>query len=84
MVNSRSKPLALMPHDQIPIDQKSVWSLEDAALATTLSKRTIQKAIRSGDLTCIRVGRRVLLFPDAIRAWLASLQDIPATKQEKV
>jgi len=62
----------LLPARQVPIDAKAAWSLDDTALSTTLSKRTIQDAIYRGELPCIRVGRRVLLLPESVREWLVS------------
>lgn len=74
-----STPPALRRPDPTPLSEKLTWSLPDAARATGLSTRTIQSAIYRGELQCIRVGRRVLLSPDAVRSWLASLQ-APATR----
>ncbi len=69
-----STPSALRRPDPTPLSEKLTWSLPDAASATTLSTRTLQSAIYRGDLPAIHVGRRVLLSPDAVRSWLASLQ----------
>ena len=70
----RDTPAALRRPPETPLSEKLTWSLPDAARATGLSTRTIQSAIYRGDLPAIHVGRRVLLSPDAVRAWLASLQ----------
>ena len=42
----------------------------EAADLTQLSVRTILKAIRQGHLVAARVGNRVRIRPDALRAWL--------------
>jgi excisionase family DNA binding protein len=67
-------PSALRRAEPTPLSEKLVWSLADTSNAVGVSVRTVQTAISSGQLVPIRVGRRVLLSPDAVRAWLASLQ----------
>jgi len=42
----------------------------EAADLTQLSVKTILKAIREGHLVAARVGNRVRIRPDALRAWL--------------
>ncbi len=42
----------------------------EAADLTRLSVKTILKAIRQGHLAGARVGNRVRIRPDALRAWL--------------
>lgn len=67
-------PTALQRENPVPLAERLTWTLPDAARATGLSARTIQAAIYSGDLPAIRVGRRVLLSPAAVRTWLDSKQ----------
>jgi hypothetical protein len=67
-------PSALRRAEETPLSEKIAWSLVDAAKATSLSTRFIQHAIKRRDLVPMRVGRRVLLSPDTVRDWLASLQ----------
>jgi len=45
-------------------------SVKDAALALSISERTIRKYIAHGKLPCVRIGRRVLLEPHAIEGLL--------------
>jgi excisionase family DNA binding protein len=42
----------------------------EAADLTRLSVTTILRAIRRGHLVAARVGNRVRIHPDALRAWL--------------
>ena len=42
----------------------------EAAGLAQLSVKTILKAIRQGHLVAARVGNRVRIRPDALRAWL--------------
>ena len=42
----------------------------EAADLTQLSVKTVLKAIRQGHLVAARVGNRVRIRPDALRAWL--------------
>ena len=45
-------------------------SPQQAAVFAQLSPRTVLKAIRQGKLVAARVGNRVRIRPDALRAWL--------------
>lgn len=65
-----SLPPALRRAPETPLSEKAVWSLHDAARATTLSVRTLQKLIAAGRLPATKIGRRVLLDPSAVRAAL--------------
>lgn len=49
-------------------------SIEDAAKAYSLSKRTLQRAIQSRQLRVARVGRRVVIRISEIEKWLALLE----------
>jgi excisionase family DNA binding protein len=60
-------PAALRRPVEIPLHEKPVWSVADAARATTLSTRTIVKLIADGKLPAAKVGRRVLLDPVAVK-----------------
>jgi len=42
----------------------------EAADLAQLSRKTILKAVRSGDLVASRFGNRLRFSPDALRAWL--------------
>ena len=65
-------PAALRRPEPTPLSDKIVWSLADAANATTLSVRTLQNLIAAGKLPATKVGRRVLLDPAAVKAALLS------------
>ena len=74
-----SPPPALRKSDPLPLSEKSVWSLRDAAQATTLSIRTLRKLIADGTIPARRIGRRVLLDPNAVKAAvLATSGNTPA------
>ncbi|MDX1969767.1 MAG: helix-turn-helix domain-containing protein [Planctomycetaceae bacterium] len=75
-MSPKSVASALQRPVETPLADRLTWSLKDAARSTGLSIRTLQSAISRGDLAAIRVGRRVLLSPDAVRAWLASLSTV--------
>ena len=47
-------------------------TIAESAEATTLSRETIKKAVRSGELAAVHIGRRVVIRPAALDAWLAS------------
>lgn len=63
-------PPALRRPVETPLADKLLWSLADAERATSLSKRTLQKLIAAGRLPAVKIGRRVLLDPDAVKASL--------------
>lgn len=64
-------PAALSRRNSIPLAQKPYWSLDDAAEATTLSKRKLQQMIASGALRVARgVGTRIILDPADVKAAL--------------
>jgi len=58
--------------ETVPLDQKAAWSLDDVALATTLSKRSIQYLTRTAAFPHFYVGTRLLFNPQAVRTWIQS------------
>lgn len=69
-MSAATLPPALRRAPEIALDQKIVWSLADASRATSLSVRMLQKMIADGRLPASKVGRRVLLNPDAVKSAL--------------
>ncbi len=65
---SQGVPPALRRPEPVALTDKPVWSLADASKATTLSVRTLQKMIAAKTLPARKIGRRVLLDPQAVRA----------------
>ena len=61
---------------QVP---KLALSIAEAADALALSSRTVEELVKMGQLPVVRVGRRVLLPVDKLRAWLdeSTEQDAP-------
>lgn len=54
----------------VPLGDKLVWSLDDAARATGLSRRKLSALIATGVLPARRLGRRILLDPLAVKTAL--------------
>lgn len=77
MTESYRKPHALRRLEPLPPQNKIAWSLTEGAAVTGLCVRTLQGAIRRGELQSIRVGRRVLLAPGTVSDWLNARQDAP-------
>ncbi|MDP1798194.1 MAG: excisionase family DNA-binding protein, partial [Planctomycetaceae bacterium] len=69
-MSAATLPSALRRPDSVALSDKPVWSLADASKATTLSIRTLQKLIADGRLKASKIGRRVLLNPDAVKTAL--------------
>ena len=49
-------------------------SVRDAAALTSLSEYEIRNAINKGDLPARKVGRRLVILTDDLRAWLEALE----------
>lgn len=58
----------MKPDSRAPLER--YLTPEQAAEIAQLSHRTILKAIRQGKLVAARVGNRVRIRVDALRAWL--------------
>ena len=54
------------------IEQKYMTVIRDAPKYTGLSKNTIRRAIRRGDLKAMRIGRRTMTSKDWLEEWLTS------------
>ena len=63
VVNLLADELAFQP-------QPIAITVQEAARATSLSRSLIWRAISSGDLEARKVGRRVVVETEALRAWL--------------
>ena len=49
-------------------------SVRDVAALTSLSEYEIRNAINKGDLPARKVGRRLVILTDDLRAWLEALE----------
>lgn len=63
-------PPTSQPSGPNPLGDKLVWSLDDAARATGLSRRKLSALIARGELPARRLGRRILLDPLVVKAAL--------------
>lgn len=59
------------------------FSRAEAAKATRLSEKTIDRAIRSGVLRAIRVNRRTLISHDSLQEFLSFNHSIPSAPSLK-
>ncbi|MDZ4688652.1 MAG: helix-turn-helix domain-containing protein [Planctomycetaceae bacterium] len=78
MSNASTLPAALRRPATTPLSEKAGWSLSDTAAAATLSPRSIQRAVKAGELPVARVGRRLLFSPQAVRDWITDRQSTAA------
>lgn len=67
---TRPVPAALRRPDPLPLSDRLTLSRDEAARMVGISVRLLQRAISSGDVSVVRLGRRVLLRPTDVRAWL--------------
>jgi excisionase family DNA binding protein len=56
----------------IPEQEKDVYSLDDAAHRLGVSRRTVSRLIKNGDLDCRQIGRRVTITAAQLRAYQES------------
>lgn len=70
--DSRPLPTALQRAPKTPLGDKAAWSLDDAATATSLSPRMIQRLVKAGEMPHGRIGRRLMFDPPTIRRWIAA------------
>jgi excisionase family DNA binding protein len=55
-------------------NQKLSYTVEDAALATSLTRSRLYQAIASGDLKSVKAGRQRLVTRKALQDYLAKLE----------
>lgn len=60
---------------EVPLKDRKTLTTAEAAELTGLSKDTIARARKAGDLPAKRVGSRVLIRHVDLDAWLDSLED---------
>jgi len=65
-------PSALSRPVQIPFNERLSLSVAEGAQWIGMSERSIKQAIYDGRLKAVRIGRRVFLKPDVLRAWFDS------------
>lgn len=58
--------------DRIPNSQKIAWSIDDTAKELTVSNRTVQNLIAEGKIRATKIGRRVLIDPESVRAMMST------------
>jgi excisionase family DNA binding protein len=56
-----------MPHHSL---DRYAYDLDTAAQVVSVSRRTLYRAIRAGDLTVTKIGRRTLVTAAALSEWL--------------
>ena len=55
-----------MERKQTPSDTRRLASISETELMTGLKRSSIYKALKNGDLRCVRVGRRTLVSVDSV------------------
>lgn len=62
-----------------PDDGRVLWTVRETAKAMGISLRTLWALTRPrGDLSCVRVGARVLYRPESVREWAAGRESTSA------
>jgi len=60
---------------KVPLSERLSVSPEEASALTGIGLTSIREAISSGDLKAKKHGRRTIILPDDLRAWLKTLPD---------
>lgn len=61
--------------NRVPLADRFSLSPEEASAITGIGLTSVREAINEGKLNAKRHGRRIVLLPDEIRAWLKALPD---------
>lgn len=67
-------------HDSTGPDPGRGYSISNVAARTSLSRRTIEYALASGELVGYRKGRRVVVFERDLVRWLLSFEKAAVTR----
>jgi excisionase family DNA binding protein len=62
-----------MQNQSQTLDEPLVYSIPDAARRAGLSSSNVRLVIQRGELKARKMGRRVLILDEDLRAWLAAL-----------
>ena len=63
----------------LPVERVS-YSVPEVAKAADTCPAIIYREINSGRLVALKLGKRTLITPEAIKNWLASLEKYPVKK----
>lgn len=63
-----------------PKTEPRFWTYRDAAAATQLCMRTLERHVAEGNLPVVRVGRNVRFRPSDVMAWMESYAQKPEAK----
>lgn len=75
------RPPALQRKPRTPILERLRISVDDAAEVSSLCRRTLTKSIATGELPATKMGRRTLIRPSDLEAWLDARSTKPEPKQ---
>jgi hypothetical protein len=60
---------------KVPLSERLSVSPEEASALAGIGLTSIRETISSGDLNAKKRGRRTIILPDDLRAWLKTLPD---------
>lgn len=66
-------PLAAPRAIQVFPSEKLAYSVKEAAIALSVGRTTLWRAIKDGELTAARLGARTLITVECLQEWLAKL-----------
>ncbi|MGY3501684.1 helix-turn-helix domain-containing protein [Bradyrhizobium sp. USDA 4471] len=66
--------------DRVPLAERFALSPEETSAITGIGLTSVREAISGGALKAKKHGRRVIVLPEEIKAWLQSLPDVGANE----
>lgn len=60
--------------------ERMTLNVTEAAVACGISERTLRQLISRGDVPVVRLGRRVLVIPSELKAWLGEARHRAPTR----
>lgn len=69
--------------DAVPLSERFALSPEETSALTGIGLTSVREAIAAGALHAKKHGRRVIVLPDDIKAWLRKLPDAKTGDSEE-
>lgn len=65
-----------------PALESRLVNLDSAAALHSVSRRTLERAVKAGRLSVVKVGRRTLVRPDDVTALLTGSAPVPSARSD--
>jgi excisionase family DNA binding protein len=61
----------------------TLLTVDEAATELRVGRRTVERLTARGDLEVVRIGRRVLIRPEALRAYVNACVEVPVRQHKR-